>query len=87
MLSQSYTVIHPNGFHIRPSKVFVQAATKFPCQVHLIKGSKKINGKSSLGLMALGLAKGNEVILEVDGEREDEALLELGTLLTRIYEE
>lgn len=87
MLSQTYTIIHPSGFHARPTKMFVQAATQFPCKVNLIKGTKKVNGKSSLSMLALGLAKGDDVTLEVDGEREEEALQELGGLLTKIYEE
>jgi len=87
MLTQTYTVIHPSGFHARPTKIFVHAATQFPCKVSLIKGAKKINAKSSLGLLSLGLKQGDEVTLEVDGEREAEALEELGALLTKIYEE
>lgn len=87
MLSETFTVIHPSGFHARPTKIFVHAATQFNCKVNLIKGTKKVNGKSSLGLLSLGLAKGDEVTLEVDGEREDEALRELGSLLSKIYEE
>jgi phosphocarrier protein HPr len=87
MLSQTFTVIHPSGFHARPTKMFVNAATPYPCKVNLIKGTKKVNGKSSLGLLALGLAKGDEVTLEVDGEREEEAMKELGALLTKIYED
>ena len=87
MLSQTYTIIHPSGFHARPTKMFVQAATQFPCKVNLIKGTKKVNGKSSLSMLALVLAKGDDVTLEVDGEREEEALQELGGLLTKIYEE
>lgn len=87
MISETYTIIHPSGFHARPTKIFVQAATQFPCKVNLTKGTKKVNGKSSLSLLALGLAKGDEVILEVDGEREEEAQKELGALLTKIFEE
>lgn len=87
MLSQTYTVIHPSGFHARPSKLFVQAATEFSCKVTLLKGTKKGNGKSSLGMLGLGIAKGDEVTLQVDGEREEEALQVLGAMLTKIYEE
>lgn len=87
MLSQTFTIIHPTGFHVRPVKLFVHAATQFPCHVHLVKGTKKINGKSSLGCLSLGLAKGDQVTLEVDGEREEEALKELGAMLEKIYEE
>lgn len=87
MLSKSYTIVHPSGFHVRPVKLFVHAATQFNCKVTIVKGTKRINGKSSLGLLSLGLAKGDEVTLEVDGEGEEEALKELGAMLEKIYEE
>lgn len=87
MLQQTYTIIHPQGFHARPTKIFVQAASQYPCKVSLTKGEKKINGKSSLSMLTLGLSAGDEVTLEVDGEREEEALKELGGLLTQIFEE
>ena len=87
MISETFTIIHPQGFHARPTKIFVQAASQYPCKVNLIKGEKKINGKSSLSMLTLGLSAGDEVTLEVDGEREEEALKELGGLLTQIFEE
>lgn len=87
MLAKTFTINHPSGFHARPTKLFVQAAAQFPCNVYLVKGTKKINGKSSLGILSLGLAQGDEVTLEVNGEREEEALNELGSMLIKIYEE
>ena len=87
MIAQTYTIIHPQGFHARPTKIFVQAASQYPCKISLTKGEKKINGKSSLSMLTLGLSAGDEVTLEVDGEREEEALQELGSLLTQIFEE
>jgi phosphocarrier protein len=32
--------------HARPAAVFVQKAASFPCEANVIKGTKKINGKS-----------------------------------------
>ncbi|MCZ8515397.1 HPr family phosphocarrier protein [Paenibacillus filicis] len=87
MISQTYTVLNPSGFHARPTKVFVQAASAFPCKVNVIKGGKKVNGKSSLSMLTLGIQKNEEVTLEVDGEQEEQALKELGEVLTRIFEE
>ena len=87
MVSQTFTVIHPQGFHARPSKLFVEKANTFPCTVTLFKGEKKANGKSSLGLLTLGIAAGDEIRLEADGEQEEQALQELGQMLTKIYEE
>ncbi len=86
MLTGTYTILNPQGFHVRPTKTFVDKATTFPCTVFLSHNNKRMNGKSSLGVMSLGLARNSEVTLEVDGEREEQALEELGKLLTAIYE-
>lgn len=87
MVNQTFTVIHPQGFHARPSKLFVEKANMFPCKVTLFKGEKKANGKSSLGLLTLGISAGDEIRLETDGEQEQQALQELGQMLIKIYEE
>lgn len=87
MISQVFTVIHPQGFHARPSKSFAEKAHAFPCQVTLYKGDKQANGKSPLGLLTLGISAGDEIRLEVEGEQEAQAFQELGCMLTQIYEE
>ncbi|ASS64740.1 MULTISPECIES: HPr family phosphocarrier protein [unclassified Paenibacillus] len=87
MATGTFTVIHPQGFHARPSKLFVEKASSFPCKVTLHKGSKKANGKSSLGLLTLGIAAGDEITVETEGEQDEQALQELGAMLTKIYEE
>ncbi|MBP1157412.1 MULTISPECIES: HPr family phosphocarrier protein [unclassified Paenibacillus] len=87
MTSQTFTVLNPSGFHARPTKMFVQTASTFPCKVNVIKNGKKVNGKSSLSMLTLGIALNDEVTLETDGEQEEQALQELGELLVKIYEE
>jgi len=86
MISQTYTIINPTGFHVRPTKTFVQTASTFPCKVSVINKGKKVNGKSSLSMLTLGIAVNEEVILEIDGEQEEQALQALGQLLTEIHE-
>lgn len=87
MLSQTFTVLNPSGFHARPTKMFVQAAAAFPCKVNVLKNDKKVNGKSSLSMLTLGIAANDEITLETDGEQEEQAMKELGQLLVKIYEE
>ncbi|TXK86162.1 HPr family phosphocarrier protein [Paenibacillus sp. N3.4] len=87
MISQSFTVLNPSGFHARPTKVFVQAASAFPCKINVLKGGKKVNGKSSLSMLTLGIQQNEEVTLEVDGEQEEQAFNTLSELLTKIFEE
>ncbi len=75
------------GLSARPTKVFVQKVGTFPCKVSVIKGDKKVNGKSSLSMLTLGIQHNDQVTLEIEGEQEEQALAELGALLTHIYEE
>ncbi|HTG70894.1 MAG TPA: HPr family phosphocarrier protein [Candidatus Udaeobacter sp.] len=86
MLSQTFIIVNPTGFHVRPTKSFVQTASTFPCKVNVINKGKKVNGKSSLSMLTLGIAANEEVTLEIDGEQELQALSALGKLLTDIHE-
>ncbi|TFE22767.1 HPr family phosphocarrier protein [Cohnella luojiensis] len=86
MISKTFTIINPTGFHVRPTKAFVQAASGYPCKISVINKGKKVNGKSSLSMLTLGIASQDEVTLEIDGEREAEAMEHLGKLLTQIHE-
>lgn len=86
MTTNTYTVLNPTGLHVRPIKTFVQAASEFPCKITVHANGKKANGKSSLSLLTLGIKLNDAVTLEIDGEREDEALQTLGALLTQIHE-
>jgi phosphocarrier protein HPr len=86
MISKTYTIINPTGFHVRPTKTFVQTASTFPCKINVINKGKKVNGKSSLSMLTLGIAANEEVTLEIDGEQEEQALEALGQLLTAIHE-
>ncbi|MEK3883181.1 HPr family phosphocarrier protein [Paenibacillus sp. PL2-23] len=86
MISQTYTVINPTGLHVRPIKTLVQTANEFPCKITVHANGKKANGKSSISLLTLGIKMNDEVTLETDGEREEEALQALGALLVQIHE-
>lgn len=86
MVSKTFTILNPTGFHVRPSKTFVQTASTFPCKVNVINKGKKVNGKSSLSMLTLGIAANEEVTLEIDGEQEEQALETLGKLLKEIHE-
>ena len=71
--------------HARPASVFVQTASKFPCEVKVIKDGIEVNGKSIMGLMMLALAPGSIFSLIVDGEKEDEALEKLSSLIEKNF--
>lgn len=86
MATKTFTVQNPQGLHARPASLFVQKATAFPCEIHVSKGGKTINGKSIMGLMSLAIAKGDEVIIETNGDKAEEALQELGNVIEMVHE-
>jgi phosphocarrier protein HPr len=87
MVSNTFKVLNPSGFHMRPAKEFAQKAAAFPCDVTLIKDGKRVNGKNLLVVLTLGIDHMDEVTLETNGEQEEAALAELGELLQKIYQE
>ncbi|MCC3372503.1 HPr family phosphocarrier protein [Cohnella sp. REN36] len=86
MMTQTFTVTNPAGFHVRPIKTFVEAASRYPAKINVLCKGKKVNGKSSLSMLTLGIAAQDEVTLEIDGEGEQEAMQKLGELLVQIHE-
>jgi len=86
MLTKTFTIQNPAGLHARPAALFVKTATAFPCDVTVVKRDKRINGKSIMGLMTLGAAKGEQVTLEIAGEQAEEAMEALGNVLEGVHE-
>ncbi|MFB9276112.1 HPr family phosphocarrier protein [Cohnella cellulosilytica] len=86
MITKTFVVANPQGFHVRPTKTFVECAQLLPCEVYVIANGRRVNGKSSLGLLSLGLARNAEVSIEADGEQEERAIEELGRIMTDIFE-
>ena len=58
----------------RPVAVLVQVASQYDSKVHLVTGDKRINAKSIMGMMTLGLDSGEEITLSTNGEDEEAAM-------------
>jgi phosphocarrier protein HPr len=86
MISQTFTVANPQGFHVRPTKTFVELASTFPCKIQVINKGKKGNGKSSLSMLTLGISHNDEITLEIDGEQEAQAMEALGPLFSQLHD-
>jgi len=63
------------------ASAFVVAANRYECDVLLINGNKKANGKSIMGMLSLTLKQGDAFIISIDGKDEKEACRELTALL------
>lgn len=61
----------------RPVAVLVQKASQFESKVYIQSGEKKINAKSIMGMMSLGIVQGAEIVVSADGTDADAAVEEL----------
>ena len=62
------------GADATPIAMLVQVASQYESQIYVELGSKKVNAKSIMGMMTLGLAPGEEVTVTADGADEEEAI-------------
>ena len=72
-----------SGLHNKQATYFVQKANEFDCEIWIICGNRKMNAKSLLGIMSLGIVTGVEVTIAAEGTRAEEAVLALEELLQR----
>lgn len=74
MLSKEFLLVNQGGLHARPATFLVQLANKFKSNIQIRYKDKQVNGKSVVALMTLGVAKGDTIIVLVDGEDENSAM-------------
>ena len=66
-----------NGLEARPVAVLVQVASQHESSVYIESAGKKVNAKSIMGMMSLGLDSGAEITVVADGNDEEEAVLSI----------
>ena len=74
MIKKEITIRLENGLEARPVAMLVQVASQYDSSVYLETGGKKVNAKSIMGMMSLGLDVGEKLTAVVDGEDEAEAI-------------
>ena len=74
MYSQEAVVNNQVGLHARPATFFIQKANEFKSAIWVEKDERKVNAKSLLGVLSLGIVKGTPIKLIADGPDEKEAV-------------
>lgn len=82
MKRETTTVQLKNGLEVRPIAVLVQLASRYDSKVYLESEGKRVNAKSIMGMMSLGLDTGASVVIEADGADEDAAVESLAGFLS-----
>ena len=83
MVTKKITIKIPSGLDARPAALLVQVASQYESSIYIECEEKKINAKSIMGMMSLALVNGKEVLLDVEGEDEQEAMEALVKFLSK----
>lgn len=74
MYRREVKIKNTEGLHARPASLFVREASKYSSEIFLEKDNKKVNGKSILGVLGLGAALGDRIIISAEGEDAQKAV-------------
>ena len=81
MISRNVTIQNEIGLHARPATFFVQKALSYKCSIWVEKEDCRVNAKSLLGVLSLGIAKNTTITLIADGADEADAVAGLTDLV------
>ena len=78
-----YVIKDRDGIHARPASVLVKAMANMASSIEFQKAGddRKVNAKSIMAVMSLGVKQGNELIITAEGPDEDGAIAELERLM------
>ena len=74
MIKKPITVQLANGLEARPVALLVQVASQYESKIYVETENKKVNAKSIMGMMTLGLNAGESVVVSADGTDEQAAI-------------
>ena len=87
MISKDVLINNQVGLHARPATFFIQKANEFKSSIWIEKDERRVNAKSLLGVLSLGIVKGTTIKLIADGADEEEAINTLSELIDSDFSE
>ncbi|MCI5502093.1 MAG: HPr family phosphocarrier protein [Lachnospiraceae bacterium] len=77
MITKKIEIQLKNGLEARPVAVLVQVASQYNSSIYVECENRKVNAKSIMGMMTLGLTTGEEVVVSANGDDEEKAMDEI----------
>ena len=87
MITREVTINNQVGLHARPATFFIQKANEFKSSIWVEKEERRVNAKSLLGVLSLGIVKGTTISIVADGVDEVQAVETLADLIDREFAE
>ncbi len=82
MVRKTITIELESGLEARPVAMLVQVASQYDSSIYVESDSKRVNAKSIMGMMTLGLTPGEQIIVTADGADEEKAISGIESYLT-----
>jgi phosphotransferase system HPr (HPr) family protein len=86
-ISRSITVKNPNGLHLRPWYMVVKLAQPYKSKIEVVKEFVRVDARSVLSLMTLGVKQGETILVEAVGDDAESAVAALAEFLDGYVEE
>ena len=87
MFTQEVMINNEVGLHARPATFFIQKANEFKSGIWVEKEERRVNAKSLIGVLSLGITKGTRISILADGSDEKEAVSALCELISSNFGE
>lgn len=87
MFVRDVVVKNQIGLHARPATFFIQKANEFKSSIWVEKEERRVNGKSLLGVLSLGIIGGTSIRIIADGADEENAVMSLVSLVENEFSE
>ena len=87
MFSKEVLVSNQVGLHARPATFFIQKANEFKSSIWVEKDERRVNAKSLLGVLSLGITRGVNINIVADGADEEQAVMALVELISSNFAE
>ena len=83
MYTEKTVVKCGSGLHNKQATYFIQKANEFRSSIWIEADDRKINAKSLLGVLSMGITSGTELSIVAEGPEEEAAVKELSAMLTK----
>ncbi len=87
MVERKLEIVNEKGLHLRAASELVKLTSSLPCSVSLSNGVIEVDGKSILGVAALGAPKGSHIVVKTVGQDEEASMNQIDDLFRRGFYE
>lgn len=83
MIKKTITIGLSSGLEARPVAMLVQIASQYDSSIYVECQSSRVNAKSIMGMMTLGVNAGDDILVSAEGQDEDDAIKGIESYLTK----